>query len=398
MPPKPLAEDLARKKAEKDKAAFQPPPGFPQLTNPAPVTATIGNVDPNTRPPNKGLKRFFTGPGGGWSDLAKGSYWVDGIKDAINENLVQPIAQLPSAFDPTANLSAAERINRAGSGALAAADILTPFVPEGTIVNSFRREAMERMLDDEVARFAASGGGVSTRGGLVLHGSPQSELPPRFKYDPRNPLARPPENPGDVIEPRFNSFALPSREVAYATDIGAALAMADNDIDAATKRFVDMVRENAQYARNKHRASLGTAAPPRGPSDPDGFFYAGRVQPQSRLGLDDLYEGELNIKPDRMDNYVISTDKIPVQGKTNLDWYHNRWYDEPRSNPRYGPLGIPRTRRTYPDGTVSSLDEQLQAAFGALERMKLKPAERRRLNAIMEYQLKKYARLPVTDF
>jgi hypothetical protein len=173
--------------------------------------------------------------------------------------------------------------------------------------------------------------------------------------------------------------------------------MADNDIDAATKRFVDMVRENAQYARNKHRASLGTAAPPRGPSDPEGFFYAGRVQPQSRLGLDDLYEGELNIKADRMDDYVVSTDKIPVQGKTNLDWYYDRWYKEPRSNPRYGPLGIPNIERTYPDGTVSYLDEQLQAAFGALERMKLKPAERRRLNAILEYQLKRHAALPLTD-
>lgn len=164
--------DDVRQLATKKAQAFTPDPN---LTPVAP-TATIGNRDPSSRKPNKGFKRFMVGPGGDYSDLADPGFYARGLADEANKQVVQPLAQLPSAFDPTADLSMAERINRAGTGALVAADLVTPFLPEGTIANSLRREAMEKALDREVAGYAASGGGAKYRGVLGVHGSPVSGL------------------------------------------------------------------------------------------------------------------------------------------------------------------------------------------------------------------------------
>jgi hypothetical protein len=131
---------------------------------------------------------------------------VNAIKDPVGtvkqlgrigkETFYDPIIGLSDAANPFIEQKPIDRVNKALGGALTAADAITPFVPEGTIANSLRREAMERMLDDEVARYAASGGGAKYRGVLGIHGSPKSGL--------------------TEIRPFAGSAALPSEEVAFA--------------------------------------------------------------------------------------------------------------------------------------------------------------------------------------
>lgn len=209
--------DDVRQLATKKAQAFTPDPN---LTPVAP-TATIGNRDPSSRKPNKGFKRFMVGPGGDYSDLADPGFYARGLADEANKQVVQPLAQLPSAFDPTADLSMADRISRAGTGALVAADLVTPFVPEGTIANSLRREAMEKTLDREVAGYASRGGGAKYRGVLGVHGSPVSGL---TQIEPRiGSVNNPQENVAwfwDAATGGFNSADLMNRARAYAGEAG----------------------------------------------------------------------------------------------------------------------------------------------------------------------------------
>ncbi len=145
MPPKPLAEDLARKKAEREKAektqrasaALESPSGFEQAVNA--IKDPVGTA--------KQLGR-----------VAK-------------ETFYDPSKRFARAVDPSSGASPVERAAGLAESALYAADVLTP-VPEQALY----REAMERMLDDEVARYAASGGGAKYRGVLGIHGSPTQGL------------------------------------------------------------------------------------------------------------------------------------------------------------------------------------------------------------------------------
>jgi len=108
MPPKPLAEDLARKKAKKDKGS-----GWGWFGN------AVGDV----------------------IDMAKNP--LDTGKALAREaksTFVDPVWNLPKAFDPTNKMSGIDRINTAASGALAVADALTPAIPEGAIANRATRK------------------------------------------------------------------------------------------------------------------------------------------------------------------------------------------------------------------------------------------------------------------
>lgn len=116
MPPKPLAEDLARKKAERDKqrkaeaalAVLEKPSGFEQAVNA--VKDPVGTV--------KQLGR-----------VAK-------------ETFYDPSKRFAAAVDPNSGASVADRIAGVGEGVLYAADFLTPGVPEMAIANSYRRKAL----------------------------------------------------------------------------------------------------------------------------------------------------------------------------------------------------------------------------------------------------------------
>lgn len=136
---------LAQKKAQ-----WQPPAGFPQLTpSTEPPTATIGAVDPNTRPANKGFTRFIVGPGGNWSDMSSPTWWARGMKDAAKATFFDPLNRAQKALNPFESGTPLERAAGIAEGALFAADMLTPGVPEGAMVNNLRRRAMERAVARE---------------------------------------------------------------------------------------------------------------------------------------------------------------------------------------------------------------------------------------------------------
>lgn len=168
MPPKPLAEDLARKKAERDKqektaramAALESPSGANQLANalkdPVGTAKQLGRV--------------------------------------AKETFYDPSKRFAAAVDPGSGASVADRIAGVGEGVLYAADLLTLGVPEQALY----REAMEKALDREVAGYAASGGGAKYRGVLGVHGSSQQDLP--------------------FIKPQLGSFHEPNVEAAWFWD------------------------------------------------------------------------------------------------------------------------------------------------------------------------------------
>lgn len=167
MPPKPLAEDLARKKAERDKqrkaeaalAVLEKPSGFEQAVNA--VKDPVGTV--------KQLGR-----------VAK-------------ETFYDPSKRFAAAVDPNSGASLPQRAAGLAETALYAADFLTP-VPEQALY----REAMEKALDREVAGYASRGGGARYRGVLGVHGSPVPGL--------------------SQIEPQIGSVNNPKESVAWFWD------------------------------------------------------------------------------------------------------------------------------------------------------------------------------------
>lgn len=128
MPPKPLAEDLARKKAERDKqektaqamAALEKPSGRNQLVNalkdPVGTAKQLGRV--------------------------------------AKETFYDPSKRFAAAVDPNSGASVADRIAGVGEGILYAADFLTPGVPEGAMARG-----ATRLTDDVIS----SAGGVAPR-------------------------------------------------------------------------------------------------------------------------------------------------------------------------------------------------------------------------------------------
>jgi|GEM_PF-5919929 len=190
MPPRPLAEDLARKKAEREKqkkaqealAILEKPSGFEQAVNA--VKDPVGTV--------KQLGR-----------VAK-------------ETFYDPSKRFAAAVDPNSGASLPQRAAGLAESALYAADFLTP-VPEQAIY----REAMEKALDREVAGYAASGGGAKYRGVLGVHGSPVSGL---TQIEPRlGSVNNPEENVAwfwDAATGGFNSADLMNRARAYAGEAG----------------------------------------------------------------------------------------------------------------------------------------------------------------------------------
>lgn len=116
---------LATKKAQK----FTPDPNLTPVT----PTATIGARSPDTRKPNKGLKRFMVGPGGDYGDLADPSWWAKGLGREAKKTFYDPSKRFAAAVDPGSGASVADRIAGVGEGVLYAADLLTLGVPEGAM-------------------------------------------------------------------------------------------------------------------------------------------------------------------------------------------------------------------------------------------------------------------------
>lgn len=124
-----------------------------------------------------GLGNFASDFGGAVVDMAANPLETGKrLASQAKETFVTPIIDLPKAFDPTNNMGLIDRANTAISGGVALADAITPFIPEGAMANSLQREAMNRILDAEAARYAASGGGAKYRGVLGIHGSPTQGL------------------------------------------------------------------------------------------------------------------------------------------------------------------------------------------------------------------------------
>lgn len=150
MPPKPLAEQLARKKAERDKA-------------------DMGYATP----------KKDDGSGWGWFGnlVANPLDTVKGLGQAAKQTFYDPINRAQKAVNPFEDLTPMQRATGIAEGALVAADFLTPGVPEGAIARNLQREAMEKALDREVASYAASGrNAINHRTTLGIHGSPTEGL------------------------------------------------------------------------------------------------------------------------------------------------------------------------------------------------------------------------------
>jgi hypothetical protein len=62
------------------------------------------------------------------------------------QTFYDPIANLPSAFDPTSGLSPLERVNTGLGGGLALADAFTPFMPEGALANALAKRATNKAI------------------------------------------------------------------------------------------------------------------------------------------------------------------------------------------------------------------------------------------------------------
>lgn len=163
--------DIERRLAAK-KAAWQPPAGMPQLTpSPDGPVGEIGNVDPNTRPANKGLKRFVVGPGGNWDDL-KNPLWVAGqMAQAANQNYVEPLRGGADAFNPFLDQTPIERANKAAAGILTAADLATPFMPEGSILRG-GSDAIIGEVGDTAAHMADRSPMIDLGSGLSVPNNP----------------------------------------------------------------------------------------------------------------------------------------------------------------------------------------------------------------------------------
>lgn len=191
MPPKPIAEQLARKKAEKDKGGW----------------GWAGNLV------------------GDLIDMAKNP--VDTAKtlgSMAKDTFIDPVLDLPEAFRPGSGLSPAERVATGIGGGLAIADAVTPLVPEGAFANSAQRALAKRMAD-------ASNSGRKYRGALGVHGSPITGL--------------------DEIRPFSGSLAMPDDEVAFTFNFDAVAP--NKNISSATGRPTLNMAE--QYAMRNLRSS-----------------------------------------------------------------------------------------------------------------------------------------------
>jgi hypothetical protein len=337
MPPKPLAEDLARKKAEREKAdkaqkalaILEKPSGFEQTVNA--IKDPVGTV--------KQLGRIG------------------------KETFYDPIIGLSDAANPFIEQKPIDRVNKALGGALTAADAITPFVPEGTIANSLRREAMERLLDDEVARYAASGGGEKYRGTLIAHGSPETSL--------------------QTIEARRGSYALPDRPAAFGVNLSETLSDAFDWPDP--EGFVKAVAEMDGYARGATAVDRGGMMTRQG-----GAYYIGRVPAPNRVIRQYLPDGTVQIAGDRFDNYVVSNADIPVLSEARPSAYESlamrdRIEMKPgvnNSNLRQGPA-IPRYSEDYADGSNTFISDQESAVIDALKRAPLRPGERKQVDRLL---------------
>lgn len=327
MPPKPLAEDLARKKAEREKAEkaqemlaiLEKPRGYEAVADLA--MDPVGTA--------KGLAR------------------------EAKRNFYDPIKGLGDAFNPFIKQKPIERVNKALGGALTAADLVTPFVPEGTIVNSLRREAMERAMDDAWARYAASGAGAKYRGSLVLHGSPYEGL--------------------TNIEARKGSYALPDINAAYSVDLSRALS--------DPTRFEGMAYEVGKYSRG-----LTQRSPLENLGDP-GSIYIGRVAPQNRILRQNLPDGTVRIANDRFDDYVVSSSDIPVIAETRPSWYEDQSY-KPGEYRRRDPIQGPRKQgysQWFGDdwNELAHFSDEESGIIDALKSAPLKPAEKRAVDRLL---------------
>lgn len=115
MPPKPLAEDLARKKAAKNKGS-----GWGWAGN------LVGDLVDMAKNPLDTAKTL--------GSMAKDTF-------------IDPVLELPEAFRPGSGLSPAGRVATGLGGGLAIADAATPFIPEGAFANSAQRALARRMAD-----------------------------------------------------------------------------------------------------------------------------------------------------------------------------------------------------------------------------------------------------------
>lgn len=73
------------------------------------------------------------------------------VGSMAKETFVDPIVNLPNAFDPTSGLSPIERVNTGLGGGLALADAITPFLPEGALANAMVRNATNKAITETAA-------------------------------------------------------------------------------------------------------------------------------------------------------------------------------------------------------------------------------------------------------
>lgn len=125
-----VVRDDVRQLATKKAQAFTPDPN---LTPVAP-TEFVGNRTPDTRKPNKGLKRLMVGPGGDWGNLASPKWWATGLEQEAKKTFYDPSKRFAAAVDPGSGASVADRIAGVAEGTLYAMDVITPFLPEGAML------------------------------------------------------------------------------------------------------------------------------------------------------------------------------------------------------------------------------------------------------------------------
>jgi hypothetical protein len=72
------------------------------------------------------------------------------VGSMAKQTFVDPIVNLPNAFDPTSGLSPLERVNTGLGGGLALADAFTPFLPEGALANALANRAASKAWANHV--------------------------------------------------------------------------------------------------------------------------------------------------------------------------------------------------------------------------------------------------------
>jgi len=85
------------------------------------------------------------------NDLMNPKWWAKNLAKGAKEAVYDPIANIPTAFDPTSGLSPMERVNTGLGGGLALADVATPFLPEGALANAMVQRATNRAIAETAA-------------------------------------------------------------------------------------------------------------------------------------------------------------------------------------------------------------------------------------------------------